>query len=123
MPYEMRRLYFSEAEVAAAVVGFNALSKQKFLLPGGLESIRLCEDPVFHVDVTVETPAGGRETVVLNETMVGAAIIRYCISTHVPLPLRSSKSVKVVNGQLVFDITLPRDPDLSAGAPHVAAAV
>jgi hypothetical protein len=121
MPYEMRRLYFSEAEVAAAVVAFNAQSKQKFLAPGGLDSVRLCEDPVFHVDVTVETAAGGRETVVLNETMIGAAIIRYCITTRVPLPLRSSKSVKVVNGQLVFDISLPRDHELSAGATRVAA--
>lgn len=121
MPYEMRRLYFNESEVATAVVAFNAQSKQKFLTPGELESVRLCEDPVFHVDVTVETADGGRDTVVLNETMIGAAIIRYCITTRVPLPLRSSKSLKVVNGQLVFDINLPRDPEPATGSPHVTA--
>ncbi len=118
MPSERRRLYFNESEVANAVLAFNAQSKQKFLTTGELESICLYGDPVFHVDVTVETPDGGRDTVVLNESMIGAAIIRYCITTRVPLPLRSSKSLKVVDGQLVFDISLPRDPEPTGGPPR-----
>lgn len=122
MPYEMRRLYFSEAEVAKAILAFNAQSRQKFLTPGGLDGIRLYADPDLHIEITVETVAGDRETVVVNETMVAAAIIRYCINMRVPLPLHSTKSLKLVNGQLVFDISLPRDHELFAGATRVAAA-
>lgn len=110
MPAEIRRLSFSDAEVARAIVGFNAHSRQKFLPSGNLGGIRLVDEPVLHIYVSVETGDGGLETVVLNETMIGAAIIRDCIASGVPLPLRSTKSLKLVNGELAFDISLPREP-------------
>ena len=109
MPTEVRRLYFSDTEVAKALLAFNTQSKQKFLPPGGLHKLALRADPDLIVELSIETVAGHCETIIVNESVLGAAIIRFCISTGVPLPVNSSKSIKLANGQLAFDISLPRE--------------
>ena len=59
---------------------------------------------------------GTIEAIELNEVLVGAAMIRFCIDSHVPLPLHATKSLKVASGQLVLDITVPREPATLATA-------
>lgn len=116
MPHEIRRLYFSEPEVTKAILGLNTQAKQKFLIPGSLSGIALSAEPSLHLDIRVESVDGEMKTISLNETLVGAAIIRFCIEEGVPLPLHANKSLSIHNGQLVLDITWPRSrEDASAG--------
>ena len=60
MPYEMRRLYFSEDEVTRAILAFNAQSRQKFLSPGSLAGIALRDDPSLGIEVELDTAPAHR---------------------------------------------------------------
>lgn len=122
MPYEMRRLYFSEDEVTRAILAFNAQSRQKFLSPGSLAGIALRDDPSLGIEVRIETVEGTIETVLLNEVLVGAAIIRFCIDTHVPLPLHGTKSLKLCNGRIVLDVSMAQERGTLAAGLHPAIA-
>lgn len=115
MPYEVRRLYFSEEEVTRAILAFNAQSRQKFLLPGSLAGFALRDDPELAVDLRIETVGGAIETVRLNQVQVGAAIIRFCIDSRVPLPLHGAKSLKLSNGRIVLDVSVPQEHAAALG--------
>lgn len=114
MPHEMRRLYFTEDEVTRAILALNAQSRQKFLRPGSLAGIALHETPRLGVELRVETVGGSLESLLLDEVLVGAAMIRFCIDTRVPLPQHATKSLKICNGQVALDIVVPRERDTPA---------
>ena len=93
MPREIRRIYFTDDEIAKAILALNNHSRNKFLIPGSLCGVEVRSEPSLGLEVKVENLDGKVESVLLDETVVGAAIIRYCIDTHVPLPFNGSKSL------------------------------
>lgn len=114
MPHELRRLYFSDEEVQRALIAFNAQARRKFLPPGSLIGMTLTETPHVGVELRIETTDGTIKTRHLNDSVVGAAMIRFCMDIGVPLPQQAIKSLKIRNGEIALDVTLPREAETPA---------
>jgi len=111
MPNEVRRLIFSDDELAQALLSANSPARTKIIAHGYLGALKVHAEPAPSVEILVETPNGERIEVVIDETTLGAAVIRFCIDHGVPLPVKSDKSLRVVQGQLALDIKRPpREP-------------
>jgi len=111
MPNEVRRVIFSDEELAQALLASNSPARTKIIAHGYLGALKIHAEPAPSVEIQVETPNGDRIEVVIDETTLGAAVIRFCIDHGVPLPVKSDKSLRVVQGQLALDIKRPpREP-------------
>ncbi|MBN2752349.1 MAG: hypothetical protein JXQ84_06540 [Rhodospirillaceae bacterium] len=107
MPNEVRRLIFTKTEVAQALIAFNTQAKTKILAHGYLSALVLRGEPQLGVDLSLEGTDGTHHEILINESTLGAAIIRFCMDNHVPLPTKADKRLKIVNDKLVLDISLP----------------
>lgn len=107
MPNEVRRLIFSDEELAQALLSSTSPARAKIATHGYLGTIRVHAEPAPSVEMLVETPSGERVEIVIDETMLGAAVIRFCIDHGVPLPVKSEKSLRVVQGRLALEIKHP----------------
>jgi hypothetical protein len=107
MPTEIRRLSFSKAEVAQALIAFNKQMRTKILAEGYLSSLVLHGGPGLSIEISVETSEGSRQNVSIDSSIIGAAMIWYCLDIGVPLPVKADKHLDVVDNKLVLDIQLP----------------
>jgi len=123
MPIEVRRLLFSSDELAEALIAFNGHAKTKFLEPGRLDGITLTSgDEVIAAKVALTGEDGKSRAVDLDETVIGAAIIRFCRDHQVPLPIKAGKCLGIVDGQVALDITKPPRTRKATRAAAAAAA-
>lgn len=103
MPTELRRLVFSNIELLEAILLHNAVAKQK--LPRGALSLSKIEhDP--RVSVTLQIVGETTQTIRVSAEWIAAALLRYCMVKHVPVPRLSTKSLQVNGDNLCLVIEM-----------------
>lgn len=123
MPSETRRLVFSNAELVQAISEYNQGAGKK--LPAG--TVTACK-PIDRPELVVrleilDQRRGEVLTVDLTPEVVGAALLRYCMSRKIPIPRHAEKSVQVQGDNIVLAIALKSEPRGIAavgGAPDEA---
>lgn len=110
MPSELRRLTFSESEVADAVASYAA--RTGMAVPGGeLRVIHPGPEP----ERNFRLGFGGRE-ILLEAEFLGAALIMLCIEQNIPIPRRAGRSLKVREGELSLYLHLQERSNEPAAA-------
>lgn len=108
MPSEIRHLVFSEEEALAALRDYCRKSGKP-----------LSEDALLHLKIVNQTPpfamlatdaSKGQPAThqrVSTEDLLSALIL-YCHGNRVPLPVRGTKTLAVLNERLAVVVSLPR---------------
>jgi hypothetical protein len=95
VPSEYRQVLFSNNEVIEALYEHNRVAVSK--LPKGI--IVSCT-PVAEVDVAVrlelaDQESGETHVASLSPELVCAALLRYCMKLHIPMPKSAAKSIQI----------------------------
>lgn len=107
MPKEMRRLIFSNDEILQALMDFNTRAGNKHFPGGVIGDLEILGEPNPHIKTTVEVASGRKDDITIETPTLGAAIISYCMRNGIPLPNNADKSLKVINANLILEITSP----------------
>ncbi len=105
MPTETRTLVFSPDEVAEALAEFKDAGNGK--MPAG--DIIFCRVGEGTMDVTIKVMVPGSRdvlTAAVGAEDVGAALVAYCLSRSVPLPLKSTRSLEVQGNNVALRLSL-----------------
>ena len=116
MPAEIRHIIFSNPEVTAAIRNYCLKSGQ--LIPDDVTArleIGAQNRPIVTISVT-----GGRHRRQVDLQVSGekllAALILFCHSKRIPLPVRGAKDLCVLHGRLTVVVQLPMPQMLVAKA-------
>jgi hypothetical protein len=115
----VRRLLFSNEELVAAISEHNQRSGKK-LPTGAVVACKPLGRPELMVRMDIfEQRSGETRTIDLTPEVVGAALLRYCMSHRIPIPKNAEKSVQVQGDDIVLNIEIKADSqDIAAdGGP------
>jgi hypothetical protein len=121
VPTETRILVFSPDEVAEALAEYRDAGNGR-LPAGDIVHCRVGEDAP-DITIKVMTPAS-REvlTATVAAEAVGAALVAFCLSRKVPLPMKSTRSLEAQGSDLALRISRNRGaralPDFVVSRPN-----
>ena len=102
---ELRCLAFTEMEVAAAVI--DRRRKLRETLPeGSVQKVSYQVENGVTVTIRSVTPSGQESAIVVPENEAAAALVNYCVSRGIPMPVVAEKYLHVVNDGLTLIITV-----------------
>lgn len=119
---ELRCIVFTEQEVVKAVL--DRRRKRREPLPQGtVQGVGFRnEDAGIQTTIRVVDDYGGDQSMVLDETEVAAALVNFCMSRKIPLPVDSDKCLYLINESLTLMITMNfNKPPRLVGMDHGAA--
>ena len=102
---ELRCLVFSEQEVVAAVVERRKRLHES-LGDGPIQRISYKSDNGVSVTLHGVNAKGEETAVVINDTEISAALVNFCMSRKIPMPVDSDKYLQVINEGLTLMITM-----------------
>jgi hypothetical protein len=105
MPREDRKIIFANEEVYKALYAL-AVQKQVPKPPAGaVTQITLTNDDPPKIILLLENPAvNSKETAEFSYDFTAAALMVYCRGLGIPLPKKASKSVQILDGELVLRV-------------------
>jgi hypothetical protein len=108
MPAEIRHLVFAEDEVVAALRDYYRRSGQK-LPDRTVLHLTIVSDlpPTIKLTTRATRSRSRSEFSVTGEELL-SALIFYCHNQQIPLPVRGSKDVTILNDRLTIVVKLPR---------------
>lgn len=106
MPSEFRQILFSNNELIEALYEYNQTAQTK--LPKGI--IVSCT-PVAEAKVAVrlelvDQESGATQVASLAPELVAAALLRYCIKHHIPMPKGAAKSIQVHGDEVALNVRI-----------------
>jgi hypothetical protein len=109
MVSEVRHIVFSSEELMQAIVEYCRASKTP--LPAGdvigSTATQAEDSNALQVALIMRQPPNYEdETVKIENRVVGAALLRYCISKKVPMPRAASKSLELKDGEVALTLSL-----------------
>jgi hypothetical protein len=109
MPAEIRHIIFSQEELVDALA--RHFSSRPTLLPGAeIVACKFGTDPeVGSITCSVFIRADEsceEEEKKLEPSLVAAAMLAYCITKRIPIAKKSSKGLRIMNGDLALSLIL-----------------
>lgn len=117
MPFEKREIIFSNDEVLAAVRQFYQRLNQPF--PAGSVTdiaVTRTDEAEYQFACDVTASNGYRDRLTIGGERLGAALLLYCISRHIPIPAGARKRMRLANGQLSLSLEFSGDIPLAKSA-------
>ncbi len=106
MPTEIRRLLFSDVEVARAMSEFS-LTANTNLPQGAVLDFKVETEQPVKLRVHMQTRDGKQVFHAMDEPFVAAALLAYCMKAKIPIARKSRKTVRVAKaGGIALDMTL-----------------
>jgi hypothetical protein len=110
MPTELRQVLFPKNELQAAIRKYARNTKDK-LPPGEIVDSKVPGKTDAFVELHMKDEITGKDEVVtFSEAFVGAALLKYCMDSHIPVPRKGEKALKVVSGEVALLIALKPGP-------------
>jgi hypothetical protein len=106
MPSELRQIVFTNDESMAALQQFYQRSNQAFP-KGRLENVAVSAANGCQLDCDIVDSNQMRDHVTVAGEKLAAALLLYCMTRKIPVPVAARKTLSMVNGQLALCITLP----------------
>ncbi len=101
MPSEFRRIVFGNAELRLAIDSYDKSS----LPPGQLQSVKFRDGARDQLVLGLRADGSDDVTpVVLSTAIVAVSLIRYCISTRVPLPRDAQKALTMSGDNIALEL-------------------
>jgi hypothetical protein len=106
MPTEIRRLLYSEVEVARAISEF-ALTMDTSMPKGAVLDFKVESESPLKLRLQVQTREGKQIFHTIDEPFIAAALISHCMRNKIPIAKQSRKTVRVAKtGGIALDMTL-----------------
>jgi hypothetical protein len=106
MPSELRQVLFPKPELQSAIRKYARTIRHR-LPPGEIVECKVEGGTDSFVALRLKDEITGEEdSVSFNEAFVGAALLRFCMDLHIPVPRKGEKALKVVNGDVALLISL-----------------
>lgn len=106
MPTEIRRLLFSEVEVARALSEFS-LNSNTGAPQGAVLDFKVEGEQPIRLRLHMQTREGKQLYHAIDEPFVAAALISACMKAKIPIARKSRKTVRVAKaGGIALDMTL-----------------
>jgi hypothetical protein len=105
MPSELRQIIFTSDEAMAALRQFYQRSNQAFP-KGRIENVGVSAANGCQLDCDVVDSNEIRDHVTVASEKLAAALLLYCKTRKIPVPVAARKTMNVVNGQLALCIAL-----------------
>lgn len=106
MPTEIRRLIFSNEELATILSEFISAEHTK-TQPGKILSCEVAKREPITLRARIHYRSGHQDTEFIEEVFLCAAIISWCMKEKVPLARKARKAVRITqDGRIALDITL-----------------
>jgi len=105
MPSELRQIIFTNDEALAALRQFYQRSNQAFP-KGRVENIGVSAANGCQLDCDVVDDNEIRDHVSVASEKLAAALLLYCKTRKIPVPVAARKTMNLVNGQLALCIAL-----------------
>ncbi len=102
---ELRCLVFSEQEVAAAVQE-RRKKLQEQILDGTLQKVSYQSDSGVSATLVGVDQQGRSQSLVIPDNELSAALVNFCMSRKIPMPVKSDKYLQVINDGLTMMITM-----------------
>lgn len=104
MPTEVRYIAFSRQELYKAL---NKLQRARGapLPAGAVKRLDVGAEPGISVALTIETDDGRVKSLQFDRDQVGGALTLYCLESHIPLPRKSQRGLREIDGTLVLTVT------------------
>ncbi len=105
MPSESRTIIFSRQEVIDALVMY-ARARRMAVPRGVVRGFEVTGDAEFIITLEIFDDREGRtDAMIFTFDEAGAAMIRYCIATKIPLPRDGVKSLQYQSGAISLHLT------------------
>lgn len=117
MPSELRQIIFSSDETVAAIRQLYQRSNRAF--PAGhIAEVTISPAAGCQVDCDIEDEKNIHDRVTIAGEKLAAALLLYCMTRKIPVPVAAAKTLSIVNGQLALCITLPEKVESEGLQPH-----
>ena len=93
MVHEIRRIYFTDREVAAAVALFLSTKQDSSVCSEEIAEITVSDSLEVGVHLKTRRPEQP-EQLKLDIASLGAALVRFCAAKGIPLPRKGKKSLR-----------------------------
>jgi hypothetical protein len=104
MPTEFRRIVFSNAEFQEAIVTYPGEGKTA-LGTGSVRSVRFADEKRERLVVGMHDALNADpQERTLATPFVAAALLRYCITKHIPIQRSAQKSLTVSGDNIALDL-------------------
>ncbi len=116
MPTEIRHIIFAQDEVIRAIIDYHRRSGN--MLPTGtIIKTTFEKEPTLRCGLHIGVDAdNSRQVVWIEEPILAASLIFFCIQNKIPLPTKASKTLQIVNEQIALKVTrTPQDARGGAG--------
>lgn len=105
MPSEIRHIIFSPEEVVRAVVDYHRRSG-KALPTGSVIRTTYEREPTVRCALHMGLDAdSSRHVVWIEEPILAASLIFFCIQNGIPLPTKAAKNLQMLNEQVALRVT------------------
>ena len=104
---EVRAIIFSDDELELALNQYQQRSPTP-ALPGSIQSLSIDTEKLT-VDLRVAGTRGIDRLLTVSSEEVLCALVEYCRAGNVPVPIRSTKRVQVIGGDLALMISTLED--------------
>ena len=102
---ELRCLVFSEQEVVAAIAE-RRKRLHETLGDGPIQKVSYQNENGVTVTFHGVNAKGEEQLTVVHETEISAALVNFCMSRKIPMPVDSDKYLQVINDGLTLMITM-----------------
>lgn len=102
---ELRCLAFSDQEVVAAIIERRKRLREK-LPEGALQRVSYRAETGVTVSIHTANIDGEAAVFAVQESEATAALVNYCMSRKIPMPVDSDKYLQVINDGLTLMITM-----------------
>lgn len=120
MPFEIRRLVFSDPELHSALGSFRD-SLRTSPEPGVVVSCQKDSQEGLKVHAVVQLKSGRQSIETLDSVQVCAALISWCMANSIPMSRKAQKSVSLTKtGEVALDSKLSDKPQAKGAAPQAA---
>ena len=103
---ELRRIIFANGEVIEAIKRYNEVAKKK-LPEGSIASCRMDADDSMRLTLGMRDHSTDKHyKVALKTSFIGAAMMKWCLETDVPLARSAEKTLEVVGDNLPIAMSM-----------------
>lgn len=105
MPTEIRHIIFQQDEVVRAIIDYHRRTGNQ-LPTGTIIKTSFEKEPTVRCGLHIGVDAdNSRQIVWIEEQILAAALIFFCIQNRIPLPTKSTKILQVMNDQVALKVT------------------
>jgi hypothetical protein len=106
VPAELRQITFTSTEVMVAIRDHRRRTRNP-LPTGTVAGFEMRSDNGIYADMAIADDATGKKTTIrITDEALAAALIFYCIDHRIPMPVKATKTLGLIEGELRLTIRI-----------------